>query len=331
MKQILAIIACVAALYYFYPSHADTLSQDKKFNRYISNVRKRAKAAGVSEKTLNMYLTNLQIPTIKKEEKLIHTQKKTAVRSLSFDDFMQRFITKKTIYSSRERYHQYKHILDKIQQRYHVQPQYLIAIWAIESGFGKYVGKINLVHALVNLGFAHQSSQFYQEQIRDGLIMLDKDYRIPEQLKSTFDAGMGQPQFEPSTYLMFAVDFDNDSFKNIWTSVPDSLASIANFLNKNHWNKSKEWGFAVQHPSKAAIKLASIKQYYPMRRWISLGIKTKAGTPLVNSNVKAALLLPVTNDNNTAFLVLHNFKVLMRWNNSIMESLAIAKLADSIK
>jgi membrane-bound lytic murein transglycosylase B len=179
------------------------------------------------------------------------------------------------------------------------------------------------------LAFQKHRSAFYRKQLIAALTILDAKKIIPQELKSTFDGGMGQPQFEPSVYLQYAVDFDGDGFKDIWTSMPDAFASIANYLMKNGWQPGQPWGFKIKLPSHFPAQLTGRANKHPIKVWQDLGVTLTNGEPLPNLHGNTAVLLP-SGANGTAYIVCCNFYALMNWNNTTFESLVVGLLADSL-
>ncbi|GAG99485.1 unnamed protein product, partial [marine sediment metagenome] len=208
-------------------------------------------------------------------------------------------------------------------------PRFIIALWGIESNYGRYTGSFPLIRSLAILGYHHHRAKFYQRQLLDALVMLDRPKVIPEQLKSAWDGGMGQTQFEPAAYLTYGVDFDNDGLANIWTSLPDVFASIANFLHKNGWNGKENWGIPVKLPKNFPADKAGLPGKNSISYWRHLGVTQNNGQPLQEVSGNTVILLP-SGIKGQGYLIYPNFRKLMRWNNIIFEGLCVGILADSI-
>jgi membrane-bound lytic murein transglycosylase B len=254
-----------------------------------------------------------------------------AQKILTFQAYFQQLMPEWKIQRGRRYFVQYQSCLQQIEQQYGVPGQYLIALWGIESHFGHYTGHFPLINSLAVLGFQQHRSSYYRRQLIDALVMLDQSHTIPEQQWSSFDGGMGQAQFEPQTYLTFGVDFDHDGFKNIWTSVPDTLASMAFFLKENGWKRGQPWGIPVQLPPHFSVPAAGdIRHHFePLEYWRVLGVKTLAGQRLPVVPGQAALLIPDPMSKE-AYLVFENFKAFLRWNNTTFEGLVISLSGDKI-
>lgn len=305
-------------------------SDDKAFLTYLDQIKKRAHKAGVSDATLNKYLSNIKPPPPKTTSDYIHNQTHQAAKVLPFETYKKQFTPEKNIEHATKQYIKYLPLLRRIEKKYHVQPRFLVAIWGIESDYGRITGKYPLVESLAILGYHHHRTDFYQQQLIDALIMLNRKKVIPEQLKSAWDGGMGQTQFEPSTYLSFAVDFSNDNFADIWTNMPDIFASIANFLHENGWNGKQTWGIKVKVPAKFDTSKAYVKNKHPVSYWRHHGVLTMDGKKLPKVKGLTAILLP-EGINGQAYLIYPNFKVLLRWNNIYFEGLSIGLLSNEIE
>lgn len=306
------------------PTNTQRTTDEKKFQTFVDDIKKEARQKGISEKTIKKYLTGLKAPRKKPLYNLTHQ----AQEKLTFNQYLKNFIPHSSVVKGRKYMQQYRNLLLRVQKKYHVQPQYIVALWGTETNYGKNVGKAPMVKSLVTLAYQHHRSKFYRQQLMSALVILNHQ-RIPEQAFSTWDGGMGQPSFEPYIYLNYAVDFDGDGFKNIWTSIPDVFGSIANFLKQNGWDGKQPWGIEVKIPTKLSSSLVGIHHKLSISKWQALGIRPLHGNKLPNIQSKASLLLP-DGKKGRAFLVFHNFDVLLRWNRSRFEGLAVGLLSDQI-
>ena len=284
--------------------------KEKKFEAFVATLQKAARKDGISEKTIQKYLTGLQAP----REQALYDIKHQAQEELTFSQYVKNFVPQSSIRKGREYMQQYRDLLLAIQKKYQVQPQFILALWGAETEYGSDIGKAPMIQSLVTLAFQHHRSDFYRRQVMSGLKILDHQH-IPQEAFSTWDGGMGQPSFEPYIYLNYAVDFDGDGFKNIWTSIPDVFASIANFLHKNGWNGQQTWGMEVTIPNNLSTSLVGVNKKLSIAQWQSLGVRPLQAGNLPNIQSSASLLLP-DGQKGRAFLVFHNFDVLLRWNNT---------------
>jgi membrane-bound lytic murein transglycosylase B len=292
------------------------------FDNFLKKLRQEALRRGISANTVSKYLSQIKAPK-KRPVVLLHHQ---AQHVLTFAEYSKRLVTRERINDGAYYLKKYQTLLEKIQQKYHVQPRFIIALWGLETDYGKNVGESQLIPSLVTLAYQHHRSDFYTNELMFALQMLDRKKVIPQQLISTWDGGMGQPSFEPSNYFAYGVDFNNDGFVNIWTNIPDSLASIANFLHKLHWDGKHTWGTEVTLTHKIPANKVGLDKYYSIDHWRKWGVHLKQN---LAGSLPASLLTP-NGQKGPAYLVLHNFQVLMHWNNTTFEGLCVGLLSNKI-
>jgi membrane-bound lytic murein transglycosylase B len=213
--------------------------------------------------------------------------------------------------------------LAAIEQRYGVDRETLVAIWGMESSFGQFMGEQSVIRSLATLAYEGRRPQFAEEQLLAALQILQSgDIQLGRMLGSWAGA-MGQTQFIPTTYLTHAVDFDGDGRRDIWNSSADALASAAHYLQASGWQFGQPWGMEVALPSGFDYALADEAVRLPVSAWIERGAKVPAVA--VRPDAQAYLLLPAGH-RGPAFLVLENFRAILRYNNSSSYALAVSLL-----
>ncbi|MDI3368737.1 MULTISPECIES: lytic murein transglycosylase [Pseudomonas] len=220
-------------------------------------------------------------------------------------------------------------LLTRIEQRYGVDRQVLVAVWGMESNFGQFQGNKSVIRSLATLAYEGRRPQFAQDQLIAALQIIQHGDIEPEAMRGSWAGAMGQTQFIPTTYNTHAVDFDGDGRRDIWNSTPDALASTAHYLQSSGWKRGQPWGFEVQVPTGFDFWQADGALRKPVSEWLAMGVKLPAGTQLpANSNqLSAALLLPA-GARGPAFLVLDNFRAILKYNNSSSYALAVSLLGD---
>ena len=301
-------------------------AQDKRFSQFVADIRLKALKQGISQRTVDKYLSHLKIPY----QKVLHSLANQPQDKLKFQHYLQSFASRSKIQAGRELFLKYRPLLRKVEEKYHVPAAIIVAIWGDESDYGRLPGKKPIITSLVTLSFQHHRSSFYQKQLFAALKMLDNQ-KIPEQAFSYFDGGMGQPSFEPTVYFEYGVDFDQDGFANIWTSLPDVFASIAYYLHKNGWKYNTPWVIAVKLPPKLPKNMSGRRTNKSLAEWNKLGIQLIGDQHFYQKykDDEASLLVPDAGLNQ-GYLVFYNFKVLLRWNHSTFEGLSIGVLANRI-
>jgi membrane-bound lytic murein transglycosylase B len=224
---------------------------------------------------------------------------------------------------------QYADALGVMEQRYGVDRQALVAVWGMESSFGQFQGTQSVIRSLATLAYEGRRPQFAQEQLIAALqIIQHGDIDAPSMLGSWAGA-MGQTQFIPTTYNTHAVDFDGDGRRDIWNTPVDALASTAHYLQSSGWQKGQPWGFEVQLASGFDYALADASTRKSIADWQQLGLKLPNGSPLPANMLQqqAALLLPA-GYKGPAFLVMDNFRAILKYNNSSSYALGIGLLSE---
>ena len=220
-------------------------------------------------------------------------------------------------------------LLSDIQQRYGVDYHTLVAIWGLESAYGTYMGRHNVLAALATLGYQGRRQSFGREQLLAALKIVQNGDIEAANMEGSWAGAMGQTQFIPTTYNAYAVDFDGDGKRDIWNSRGDALGSAANYLRASGWQTGVPWGFEVTLPAGFNYASADLSVKKPVAAWAADGVRSATGGPLPAhlGNLPGSILLPV-GARGPAFLVLNNFNTIMRYNNSTSYALAISLLAD---
>ncbi len=232
----------------------------------------------------------------------------------------------------RTRFKTWSRQLAEIETRYGVPPSIIIAIWGRESGFGAAKLPYSAVRALATEAFMGARKESFYPELLAALEILEGDHIPLAEMKSSWAGALGQPQFLPSKYLTTAVDFDRNGRRDIWKSVPDTLASIANYLKQNGWQAGVGWGFEVALPADVACSLEGPDQGRPLSDWLAMGIRNPDGTPISARAPKQTMhLLMPAGRFGPAFLVTPNFYVLKTYNESDLYALFIGHLSDRIR
>lgn len=214
--------------------------------------------------------------------------------------------------------------LGRIEARYGVDREALVAIWGLESSFGQIQGDKSVIRSLATLAHEGRRPQFAKSQLIAALQILQSGDVAVGQLRGSWAGAMGQTQFIPTTYNTHAVDFDGDGRRDIWNSPADALASAAHYLQASGWQQGQPWGFEVSLPAEFDYAQADMELRKPLGEWRRLGVR---GLPQGNDEQMASLLLPAGH-RGPAFVVLDNFRAILRYNNSSAYALAIGLLGE---
>ena len=220
-------------------------------------------------------------------------------------------------------------LFDDLEKQYGVQREIIVAIWAMESDFGRNYGSKNVLRSLATLAHHARSEKrekFAKEELLAALhIIQDNKFKVGS-LIGSWAGAMGQPQFMPSSYLKYAVDKNGDGQKNIWETEADVFASIANFLKESGWRELEDWGVEVNLPNDFDWKLNTSAYELRFAQWRVMGVMNASGQSFGDPERLASLFIPAGRY-GPRFLVTHNFQVIKKYNKSLSYTLAVAQLS----
>lgn len=221
-------------------------------------------------------------------------------------------------------------LLGRIEARFGVPGQVLIALWGIESNFGERQGTYSVFAALATLAYEGRRAKFFRKELLSALEIADRGYAPTEEMLGSWAGAMGQNQFMPSTYLGYAVDFDGDGRRDIWNSLPDVFASMANYLSRSGWDTRYRWGREVLAPQDAGQGREGLDHRAPLPTWDRRGVRLPDGGPLPPVEIPASLL-QMDDGAGPSYLVYGNFRALMAWNRSTYFGVSVGLLSDSLR
>jgi len=295
------------------------------YETWLSALRRDAQKQGVRQTTLDAVLNHLiLLPEVLKK------QKKQPEKLRSLGQYLAQIASSQRISTAREKMKLHQTLLQRISQRYGVQPRFIVALWGVESNFGQNSGSNPIIPALATLAYGGKRADYFRRELLVALRILDEGHVPLEQMKGSWAGAMGQCQFMPWNFLHRAVDFDGDGRRDIWNSTDDVLASIAHFLSRLGWRDDLTWGREVVLP-------ASFSQQAPhpsgtqknLQECQQLGVRRMDGQNLPRRSVRTTLIRP-SRSGGRAFLVYANYHALLKWNKSNLFALAIGHIADQI-
>ena len=300
------------------------------FAVWLQELRREALARGISEATVTAALSDVQyIPRV------IERDRKQPEFTQTLDEYLARRVTDDIVARGQELLAENRTLLNQIQAQYQVQPRFLVALWGIETKFGEHTGGYEVIPALVTLAYDDRRKDKFREELFYALEIVDRgDIRLSDMMGSWAGA-MGQTQFMPSVFRLYAVDYDGDGSRDIWWSLPDVFASAANYLHSIGWNGNEGWGLKVSLPPGFDTSLANPFDHKhgdmskTMADWEALGVRTQYGTPLPDPALRATLILP-DGPGGTPYLVTDNFLVLLSWNPAFLFAVTVGTLADRL-
>ena len=222
--------------------------------------------------------------------------------------------------------HDYDNILTPVEAQYGVPKEVLVAFWGLETHYGANKGNFGLPSSLMTLAYEGRRADFFRGQLLDAMRIVDAGHNTVAGMRGSWAGAMGNMQFMPSTMLKYGVDADGDGRINIWTSLPDSFASAANYLNKAGWQKGEIAMLEVKLPANFNYNLAQLQSRKSASNWERLGVTVMDDQPLPAQD-NAAILLP-QGWQGPVFMVFTNFDVILDWNRSVNYALSVAHLAN---
>ena len=300
------------------------VAQTGGFSAFLDGVRAEARRAGISSATLQRALFGLQ-PNSKVLERERHQPEFT----LTWAQYRALLVTDQRIQAGRAAWQRNRAIFEQVQRSYGVSPAVILGIWGLESSFGVQTGDFHVVDALATLAWASGRPRFFRSELIAALRILDAGDVTPARMTGSYAGAMGQPQFMPSSYLHYAVDIEGTGRPDIWTSTPDVLASIANYLLRSGWRAGETWGQQVTLPPAFDSNLVGRDNRRPLTDWLQMGVRPISGRLLAYSNQSAAVVQP-DGPGGEAFLAYANFAAIRRYNPSDFYALAVGLIGDDI-
>jgi membrane-bound lytic murein transglycosylase B len=297
---------------------------ESDFSAFLAGVRRDAAAQGIRPGTIDLAFRYVQfLPHV------VELDQRQPERKLTFGEYLAKVVTQQRLEDARQRLVDNLQLLQRVRQRFNVQPRFVVALWGVESDFGKTMGDYFVPASLATLAFDGRRGAMFRSELIAALKILDQGNVRPDAMLGSWAGAMGQCQFMPTTYLSYAVDFDGDGRRDIWNDRADVLGSIANYISRLGWRGNESWGRQVVLPGNFDERLAGLDNRRSVAEWSRLGVRAAGSVPLSGHEPDAALVLP-DGPGGTALLVYDNFRVIKKWNNSTYFAAAVGYIADSI-
>ena len=281
------------------------------------------------ERGISKAVVERDLAAVKYVARVIELDRKQPEFSESFATYFERRVTQDRIVRGRALLAEHRQLLNKISREFGVPAQYLVSFWGLETNFGGYFGKMPILDSLATLACDPRRSEYFTGELINALKIIDEGSITAERMQGSWAGAMGHTQFMPSVFLRYALDYDGDGKRDLWGSLPDALASAANFLRGIGWQAEQRWGREVSLPKNFPYEKAGLATRLSLQEWQALGVRQSDGTNLAREDMQASLLVP-TGHEGPAFLVYDNFRVIMRWNRAEAYALAVGHLADRI-
>ena len=299
-------------------------NSDEGFEACLAELGQRASNEGVDAATITSVLKET-----KRLQRVVKLDRSQPEFTKTFADYYVPRVTQGRVKQGRELYVQHHDLLNRLQREYGVPGHYLLAFWGLETNYGSFFGQIPTMDALATLACDQRRSTFFSHEFLSALKIIAAGDIEQAQMRGSWAGAIGNMQFLPSVFIKYAVDGDGDGLRDFWGSLPDSLASAANFLRGIGWRTELRWGREVRLPDGFDYSLSGRDRGQTLEEWVRLGITDVYGAPLPQRDIQAAVLVP-SGHRGPAFLTYDNFDVIMRWNRSEYYAISVGRLADRI-
>lgn len=321
--------AALAALLFALISAPAQAQSQAEFQSCLARLQPAARQAGVESASFIRFTQGVQA-----DFSLLEKLNYQPEFKLPIWDYLSGLVDEERVTDGLAGLSQHAEVLQKIQSQYAVDPATVVAVWGVESNYGRITGKYPLVQALGTLSCFGRRQSYFQGEFYAAMRILQRGDIAPDRLNGSWAGAFGHTQFMPATYERLAVDFDGDGRRDLVDNSADALASTANFLRKGGWKSDLPWGFEIRLPSGFDTSLAGRKNKRNLADWEGLGLMLVDGRPLSSSGLatgeKVGLLM-LAGANGPAFLTTRNFDVIYGYNAAESYGLAIAHLSDRLR
>jgi membrane-bound lytic murein transglycosylase B len=300
-------------------------AQTAEFQSWIADTIQEAITRGIRPQTAYHALSDVTFdPEVVEKDQTQPEKTSTAA------DYWRRVVSDARLQSAQNFYNANRVMLTQIGENYGVQPRFIVALLAIESGFGELQGSYSIVQSLASLSYEGRRAEYFKNELFNALKILDRGDISLENMVGSWAGAMGWCQFMPSSFLKFAQDGDGDGRMDIWNSPADAMASAANYLRQNGWRKGEGWGRKVRLMQPVPAEYVTNKVNRPLSEWNQMGVRTVQGKKLPQNPDLPAYLVQPDGPEGDSFLAYNNFRVIMTWNRSTYFATAVGLIADTL-
>ncbi len=306
---------------------SQTLNAKPTFEQYLADLKLQAIELGYTTDFVDQVFAGVSY-----REKTVTADKNQPETKLTLDKYLATRVPDWKVKKAIDLMAQHKVLLDQVEQQFGVQKRFIVALWGNESNFGSIMGKHSVINSLVTLAYEGRREALFKKQLFAALKVLQQGHIELEHFVGSWAGAMGQSQFMPTSFLDYAIDFDNDGRKDIWNNKADVFASIANFLKTEGWSSDLTWGRQVSVLENFDFSLTGLKSSEKrlLADWQKMGVRRYDGHDLPQVAIKASLINP-DGKQGRIYLVYENFHTLMKWNRSSYFGVSVSYLSDRIK
>ncbi|TCP60064.1 membrane-bound lytic murein transglycosylase B [Rhodovulum bhavnagarense] len=295
------------------------------FQRWIDGFRDRALAQGISAPVFDRAFAGLRYNT-----DVIDRDRNQSEFTKTIWDYLDSAASDTRIRNGQAALREHARLLERIEARYGVDKEVVVAVWGLESAYGEFRGKTPIIEALATLAYDGRRGRFFEQQLIAALKILQSGDTTPRNMTGSWAGAMGHTQFIPTSYLAYAVDFTGDGRRDIWADDPaDALASTAAYLARFGWTKGQPWGVEVRLPRDFNVQLADRDVKRMPSQWGAMGVRDMSGRTVPDYG-RASILLPA-GARGAAFMIFDNFAVIERYNTADAYVIGVGHLSDRLR
>ena len=324
------IVYCFIILKFLLIGFVPAANSDDNFNVWLSSYKKFALKKGVSQETIDIAFKNVKFlaQVIKYDRKQPEFYEDTIT-------YVNKRANISRVKTAKKLFKKNKTLFTEVENKFFVEKEILLALWGIETNFGKHVGKMDIISSLATLSYDKRRRDFFSSQLLILLKLIDDKLINPSTLYGSWAGAYGNFQFMPSSIKQYAIDYDNNNKIELKSSLNDSLASAANYINRIGWKKGQPCFFRVKLTNKIKDKYVNlsakkISYRFKVKKWKQKGVVNYDGTEL-KTNLRAALILPDGKPETPTYLVFENYEKILKWNRSLRFGISVCTLANKIK
>jgi membrane-bound lytic murein transglycosylase B len=306
----------------------DPEKREKSFDEFLDEFRGQAIAAGIRKETVDKAFDGL-VPN----DRVLALMDSQPEFVRPIWDYMSRTVSDRRIRQGRERLAQHRTQLAAAESKTGVPARVIVAIWGLETNYGSNTGSFSIIQALATQAWKGRRAAWARGELMNALRILDNGDMTLARFKGSWAGAFGQTQFMPSVYLSHSVDADGDGKRDILGSTTDAFHSTGNLLRHYNWKRGEPWGFEVKLPRNFPWEDAEYKVSKTLAEWRAMGVRRTDNSRLAQGVLtpqhQASIIIPAGH-RGPAFLILGNFRSLLRYNRATSYALSVAHLSDRL-
>lgn len=312
------IVTAICGILAYSPIHA----ADQSWREFVSDVRQEALSEGIEPRLFDSAFRD-----IRPNRRVKSYARSQPEHRLTFSKYRRTRASKYRIALGKKHFNRNENLLNEVGHNFGVDPCFVVSIWGMETSYGNFMGKFPVIRSLATLAYDSKRKNFFRKELILALHIVNEGHVSLYDYKGEWAGASGQPQFLPSSFSRYAVDYNRDGRKDIWKTKADVFASIANYLKQKGWKRGEPWAFEVKLPRGFDMTQEGKKIRKPVSEWSRQGVMMPNGAELPNQDLEASIIKPY---GGPAFLAFNNFRVIMRYNNSTYYAGSIGYMADKI-